>query len=893
MIIDRIFQKMSMPVVALAALAVICGCAPKQTVKPDEGAAVPAAQEAGTTEADINESALSTGTKIVAVDVVGEDGATVLIEGDGDLPYTVIWLPDPPRAVVDIPGVSLDDISPSMEINNQYISSISASSYPSGTETIARIEIGLKPNMKHEVEDGEKSVMVTVVPSAEEDVVPVSTTGSVLKSEPEPEPDLPRVEKITKVESYAEGGVTFVSVTGNGTFAGTYKAFTLDGPPRLVVDVLSVGSDVKKKELAVKGGYVKNVRIGAHADKVRFVFDAVGKTMPAYNISEQGAALVFGFGDAAAIAALSERKSPVKTTGPEPKLEPLAKPEPELETVAEPKSAPKKPKGEVPSAVIAAETTVLEDYDEGKFNVRRVDVKKLKKRIMVNIEGTSKPEYKVRDSKDGLSLYIDFKKAYIPEDLRVTMDASELGTKLMSVSAYQHSTAPSNIVRVYIKFKEPVQYSIKETSRNLVLDFPLTVEDVVKEEEEIEAKKKYSGSKVHLNLSGAEIRDVLRLIAEVSQMNIIAADEVSGTITMRLENVPWDQAFDLILASKGLEKIQDGNIIRVVTVERARKEVEATQQAKASQEKIEDLLTEYIRISYDKASDLSGQVKELLSPRGTTTVHEGTNTLVVRDIASAIANVKDYIKRVDIPTPQVLIEARIIYAERSFTQEIGVKWNVTQQTPNPNAIPTPRITTTESVSVDATSGVGTTGQFAFALGKLIGANPLDLDITLLAAERNGTVKTISKPSVITLDNKEAKIEQGESIPFATTSAGGTETSFIDANLSLTVTPHITPDGGISMQIKASSNSIGSYRGGGGEPSINKKEASTEVLVRDGETTVIGGIVVTDSNSNSSGVPFFMHIPVIGWLFKNRLVTESQKELLIFITPTIVTNSQIN
>ncbi|HLE09134.1 MAG TPA: type IV pilus secretin family protein, partial [Thermodesulfobacteriota bacterium] len=190
------------------------------------------------------------------------------------------------------------------------------------------------------------------------------------------------------------------------------------------------------------------------------------------------------------------------------------------------------------------------------------------------------------------------------------------------------------------------------------------------------------------------------------------------------------------------------------------------------------------------------------------------------------------------------------------------------------------------VNLPATGTAGTLGALGFILGRT-GVNPLILDLRISAGEQDGLVKTISRPRIVTMNNKEAKIEQGESIPFETTSASGTATTFIDANLSLTVKPQITPDGSVLMEIKASRNSIGSFRTSAGEPSISKKEASTNVLVKDGETTVMGGIIVSDSNRSEKGIPFFKGIPVIGWFFKSRSVSDSQKELLIFITPTIV------
>jgi len=251
-----------------------------------------------------------------------------------------------------------------------------------------------------------------------------------------------------------------------------------------------------------------------------------------------------------------------------------------------------------------------------------------------------------------------------------------------------------------------------------------------------------------------------------------------------------------------------------------------------------------------------------------------------------------------------------VEATSSFARDLGIQWGVDYQTGGKVSTNTFGSTSTAgqtltgtttapvfaaatgaesfAVNLPATGTAGTLGALGFILGNA-GSSPLVLDLRLSAGEKEGRLKTISRPRITTMDNKEAKIEQGESIPFETTSASGTATTFIDANLSLVVTPHITPDGSVLMKIKASRNSIGTFRTSSGEPSINKKESSTEVLVRDGETTVIGGIVITDKSDTESGIPWLKDIPVFGWIFKSRSVSDSQTELLIFITPTILKN----
>ncbi|MEE9542391.1 MAG: type IV pilus secretin PilQ, partial [Thermodesulfobacteriota bacterium] len=435
--------------------------------------------------------------------------------------------------------------------------------------------------------------------------------------------------------------------------------------------------------------------------------------------------------------------------------------------------------------------------------------------------------------------------------------------------------------------------------------------------------KQYTGKLLDLDMVGVDIKDILKLIAEVSDLNIIAGEDVTGSITMRLKNVPWDQAFDLILLTKGLDKVQIGNVVRVASVSKIRKEKEEKLAAQNARKKVAPLVTEYIQINYEEASNLEKHIKEVLSDRGSVTSHESTNTIIVRDVGENIVAAKDVVTKLDRVVPQVLIEARIVEAETSFARDLGIQWGLDfadqphtnifgsaqdafGQAPHDPSVreavkdgggvypsektnwPNMAGVTNYAVNLPATGVAGALGAMGFVFGTS-GDNPAILDLRLTAGEQAGVLKTISRPRITTLDNKEAKIEQGESIPFETTSASGTATTFIDANLSLTVTPQITPDGSVLMQIKASRNSIGTFKTSSGEPSINKKEAQTEVLVKDGETTVIGGIVISDTNSSEQGIPYLKNIPGLGWLFKSKSVSDKQTELLIFITPTIIKN----
>ncbi|MEE8575357.1 MAG: type IV pilus secretin PilQ, partial [Thermodesulfobacteriota bacterium] len=526
------------------------------------------------------------------------------------------------------------------------------------------------------------------------------------------------------------------------------------------------------------------------------------------------------------------------------------------------------------------------------------------------------------------------KRAPAPKRVQVAKAAPIVAPAPLMSSDYvdeEEEEVEEEVVVIRKKLDPIIRKIVKKVTRRIPApEDAVATEDETTGEEALAlemGRKVYTGRKIDLDMVAADISDILKLLAEISDMNIIATDNVKGTVTMRLKDVPWDQAFDLVLMSKDLDSIQVGNVIRVAPTSQIRKEKEEALAAIKAREKIEPLELRYFQVNYEEAADLMPHVSEVLSDRGTITSHEGTNTLIVKDLPEKLLAAADVIKHLDKAVPQVLIEARIVEASTTFARDIGVQWGIDHSRSSPNNShsdffgsttnfgsgnlhPSQQVfehtgggntnlemsegtgyrgVTNYAVNLPASGTTGALGALGFVLGTS-GANPLILDLRLSAGESAGLSKTISRPRITTLDNKEAKIQQGESIPFETTSAEGTMTTFIEANLSLTVTPQITPDGSVLLKIKATSNSVGSFRTSAGEPSIDKKEAETEVLVRDGETTVIGGFVVNDKSDSGSGIPYFKNIPVLGWLFKNKSKFDNQTELLIFITPTIVKDS---
>jgi type IV pilus assembly protein PilQ len=419
--------------------------------------------------------------------------------------------------------------------------------------------------------------------------------------------------------------------------------------------------------------------------------------------------------------------------------------------------------------------------------------------------------------------------------------------------------------------------------------------------------KRYGGRRISLDLQDADLVNVLRLFGDLSDMNMILSPEVKGKVTVRLKNIPWDQAMEIVLKMNGLGFIIEDNILRIAPQAALAKEAEEELKTKEAKKRAEDLVTRMIPVNYSTVGAVESTVKKTLSARGDVLIDARTNTLIIKDIARNVDEVAELIKRLDRPTPQIMIEARIVEASLNFNRTIGVQWgmraNADARYGNatgysfPNSIgingapvmgQAPSGDANYIVNMPAPAGESTGGgAIAFNFGSLTKA--LNLDLVLSALESTGEGKVISTPRVSALDNKEAKIEQGVSIPFATSQAGGaTNVQFVDAKLALVVTPHATPDNKIFMKIKATKNAPDtSLLGAGGQPSIRKNEAETEILLSDGETAVIGGILVIDRGSTITKIPFFGDLPLIGWLFRSKATREEKRELLIFITPRVI------
>jgi len=397
--------------------------------------------------------------------------------------------------------------------------------------------------------------------------------------------------------------------------------------------------------------------------------------------------------------------------------------------------------------------------------------------------------------------------------------------------------------------------------------------------------------RISLDFQNADIVPIFRLLADVSGYNIVVDPAVKGKITMKLVNVPWDQALELILKTHNLDKVVEGNIIRIAPAEKLQKERETEAKLKAAQQKAEPLVTKVFKISYADVNKVKASIEaaKLLSKRGNISVDERTGSLIVKDIESNIPKIANLIKTIDKPTPQVMIEARIVEVNTAVTKEFGIRWGVKGYVSEANMSYgglTPYI-------VDFPSAAGAGLGSGISFGFLNKAKTLGLDLEIGALATSGDLKIISNPRVITLDNQEATISQGKSIPVRKlTSEGTVSTEFKDVKLELKVKPHITPDGSILLNVNLTKEELDpTIPSVEGVPGTDKKEAKTKVLIKDGETIVIGGVYKTTINKSEAGVPWLKDIPLIGWLFKNKKKQKAVNELLIFITPRIVKEIQ--
>ena len=657
---------------------------------------------------------------------------------------------------------------------------------------------------------------------------------------------------------------------------GKYRYFGLQNPQRLVLDIYGVQPGFSDRSFKLENGFDR-LRVGPYRDKTRFVFDTAGGGLPSYEVQEKGNHLVVAWGAGNADAPVTHNNNgPLSIQAMDFMVEngkslfvvTLSKPG-ELVTAVKKgnivrfgvKDAdlPRRHRRAFDSSSFPSAVQMITPYSVVQGNQKEV-------RFAAELKGET--PYSVAMQGDRLIFEVEngaFGMAGQPGQATMKQEvAVAVSQKAPSAVGYGSAYTPS--------VSTPPQSSVGMAS------------SIQKEAAEGQV---YSGEKISLVFDDADIRKIFNLIGEVSDMNIIVGNEVKGTISLRLIDVPWDQALDLIMETKELGMLQDGNVIRILPQKQIRSMDEAKYSAARAMEKLEDLSTEVIPVSYTDLKNIENPVKKILTERGNVTLDARNKQIIVTDINSVIGEVKTLVKILDTPERQVMIEARIVEASSTFGRQLGVKWGISNDaTEDPSfniglggsfLIPPP--------AIGSVGGAGLGSGITF--GNL-GVDSTIVDLRISALESSGFGKIISKPRVATLNGEKAKIAQGTSIPYSTISDSGTKTEFIDANLELEVTPVINPDNTIILDIKATNNQPSSESPDlSSAPAIDKKEAETKILVRDGETTVIGGIFVENETSSETGVPLLMHVPVLGHLFKSTSKSTDRRELLIFITPKIL------
>lgn len=569
------------------------------------------------------------------------------------------------------------------------------------------------------------------------------------------------------------------------------------------------------------------------------------------------------------------------------------------------------------SAIAQAATPVASRFAEGRdiqqgHALRDIDFRRGQNgegRVIVDL---SDSDTGVDIRTQGKTIILEFLKASLPQNLRRRLDVADFGTPVKIISAFQQG----DNVRMVIEPTGLWEHNAYQSDNRFVLEVRPIKEDPNKLVQG--SGKEYKGEKLSLNFQNIEVRALLQVIADFTNLNIIASESVTGNITLRLKDVPWDQALDIIMQAKGLDMRKNGNVVLIAPRDELNTKEKLEFEAKQQIAELEPLRTESFQLSYQKAENfkkiLTDDKQRILSKRGSAVLDPRTNQLFIQDIPSKLEEIRKLIQKIDIPTRQVLIEARVVQADDGFSRNLGAKLGFTdlsqnsstagyggrnrvaftgnylgvgEQTGQAAVTDGSYIPDTQFVSLPAAAlGGASPGSLAISLFKRGATKFLNLELSALEGDNRG--KVVSSPRVVTGDNVEALIEQGEEIPYQeASSSGATTISFKKAVLSLKVTPQITPEGNVILKVYVNKDSRGALAGG--VPAINTKKVQTEVLVENGGTVVIGGIYEQTDRDDVNKVPFFGDIPVLGYLFKNTSKIATKTELLIFITPRVLSD----
>jgi type IV pilus assembly protein PilQ len=650
----------------------------------------------------------------------------------------------------------------------------------------------------------------------------------------------------------ASAGVTlqsidFASLSGDRVemrldFNGTPPAprsYTINEPARITLDLFDVSSGLESKYHSLGNGNARSVTVLEAGERTRLVVSLT--EMVNYSTRVDGSSLYIMLG--AGSTGFSQQ-----------------------EVANDDSAQPQQAEVVAPEVDPSLRSVVGIDFRRGESGEGRVEI------------DLSKPDVEIDIAQEGTDVRVTFPNAVLPAALQRRLDVIDFATPVHFVDALPEGEGS----RITIEAKGTYDYLAYQADNKLVLDFkPVSEEDAEKLRKE---KFPYSGEKLSLNFQDIEVRSVLQLIADFTNLNLVASDTVDGRITLRLQNVPWDQALDLILKTKGLDKRKIGNVLMVAPADemanRERLELENSRQVA----ELAPLRTEFIQVNYAKATNIAALMSAeqgLLSSRGSVSVDDRTNTLLVQDTAAKMDAIRSALSYLDVPVRQVQVEARIVIARDTFDKQLGIRWGFS--------------TVGSSGTTSGTLSGGGAGDIAVDLGAIGATSALQvgfihgndtLDLTLSALESDGVSEVVSQPKLITADGQTARIESGVEIPYQqASSSGATAVTFKDAVLSLEVTPQITPDDRIIMDLKVNKDSVGQIFLG--VPSIDTREIQTQVLVENGETIVLGGVYERVTIESVSKTPILGDIPYLGALFKRTLKQDEKTELLIFITPRLI------
>ncbi|HET9694390.1 MAG TPA: type IV pilus secretin PilQ [Steroidobacteraceae bacterium] len=648
--------------------------------------------------------------------------------------------------------------------------------------------------------------------------------------------------------------------------------FTIDNPARIAVDLPNTAVGLESRRIDVKAAGVDTIVAAEANGRTRVVFNL--DALQPYTTRAEGNNVYVTLGRGPA-------------SGPAPAAAPA---------------------GGGPAVATAAAT---------EWTIEKVDFRRGTDgsgRIMVR---TSDPRVQASLKQEGGRLVIDFPRTGVSPEASKRYDVVDFATP---VSTFDVTRTPVG-ARIVVAAAGDFEQLAYQSDREYVLEVRPKPKQAIVDP----ARKEYKGERLTLNFQDIETRAVLQLLAETSGQNIVVSDTVAGNVTLRLQNVPWDQALDIVLRTKGLDKRQEGNVIYVAPAEELAAREKQQLESQKSLTELAPVRTEYLQVNYAKASDLAGLIQQgkssLLSERGSVAIDERTNTLLLQDTADRLADIRRLVQTLDIPVKQVLIEARIVIVNDDFSRELGVRFGgaIVGDYGSANnglgyigssGLDTEPGESGPVISPTAPGGAGISGDDVqtptvddrymvnLPIGNPAGRLALTLldkdyvvDLEITAAQREGRGEVVSAPRVITANGKEAVIEQGTEIPYQeSASSGATTTQFKKAVLSLKVTPQITPDDRVILDLTVSKDSVGqnvASATGGSVPSIDTREITTQVLVNDGQTVVLGGILETEKRDSVNKVPFLGDIPGLGVFFRSKSRTDNKDELLIFVTPKIL------